>query len=152
MQITHNILQILSAVTIGILVGALLTEGCLLVPYWRSLSADRFYGLYKELHPRLYRYFTPATVAPLLCSLLVGVSGFLLSDKGRWLLAGAFLLCLCAAVSHDVYFKWSNSQFVSALLTSDDLAVELRRWAIWHWGRTLLVGLAFGATLFSLMY
>src|SRR5262245_29005195 len=110
MQITHDILQILSAVTIGILMGSLLTEGCLLVPYWRSLSVDSFYGLYKELHPRLYRFFTPATIAPLLFSLAVGVLSLILSNNGRWLLVGAFLLCLCAAATHEIYFRRANVQ------------------------------------------
>ena len=152
MQITQDILQILSAVTIGILVGALLTEGCLLVPYWRSLSADRFYGLYQELHPRLYRYFTPATVAPLLLSFVVGVLSFVLADHGRWLLAGAFLLCLGATLTHEIYFKKANTQFVNASLAPADLAGELRQWATWHWGRTILTVLAFGSALLSLMY
>ncbi|NOT64185.1 MAG: DUF1772 domain-containing protein [Acidobacteria bacterium] len=150
MQTACDVLQLLSAVTIGLLAGALLTEGCLLVPYWRSLPADKFHALYRELHPHLYRYFTPITVAPLLLSLAAVIVSMLLTDAGRWPLVIAFGLCLCAAATHSLYFKKANTQFAAAALAPDALAAELKRWAIWHWLRTGLAVVAFGAALVSL--
>ena len=151
MQIVCDVLQILAATTLGLLVGALLTEGCLLVPYWRWLPADKFHALYKELHPRLYRYFTPITVAPLLTSLAAAILSVMLGDAGRWLLVIAFGLCLCAAATHELYFKRANTQFANASLAPAALAAELKRWATWHWIRTGLAVLAFGAALISLI-
>lgn len=150
MQTACDVLQILSAATIGLLLGALLTEGCLFVPYWRLLPPDKFYTLYKELHPRLYRYFTPITVAPLLLNLAAGISSVTLSDAGRWPMGIAFGLCLCTAATHELYFKRANTQFANASLGPDALAAELKRWAVWHWIRTGLAVLAFGAALVSL--
>jgi len=150
MQTACDLLQILSAAAIGLLLGALLTEGCLFVSYWRSLPADKFYSLYKELHPRLYRYFTPITVAPLVLSLAAGISCVALSDAGGWPIVIAFGLCLCAAATHELYFKRANTQFAKAVLAPDALAAELKRWAVWHWIRTGLAVLAFGAALVSL--
>ena len=150
MQTVCDVLQILSAATIGLLVGALLTEGCLFVPYWRWLPANKFYALYQELHPRLYRYFTPITVAPLLLNLAAGIVSVVRTDAGRWPIVIAFGLCLCAAVTHELYFKRANTQFANASIEPDALAVELKRWAVWHWIRTGLAVLAFGAALVSL--
>lgn len=150
MQNACEILKLLTVISIGILFGALLTEGCLLVPYWRSLSADRFYALYKDLYLRLYRFFTPVTIAPLLTNLATIISCIILSDRHKWLaiVSGAFYFG--AAASHEFYFKNANTQFANATLAPDELATELKRWSAWHWMRTGLMALAFLTSLIVL--
>ncbi len=147
MQNACEILKLFSAVSIGILFGALLTEGCLLVPYWRSLSADRFYALYKDLHSRLYRYFTPITIAPLLTNLATILWCVILADTHQWSVIIPFIFYLCAAASHELYFKNANTHFANATLSQDDLTTELKRWAGWHWVRTGLMAVAFLTSL-----
>lgn len=151
MRNANEVLQLLSALALGLWTGAMLTEGCFLVPYWRALSAEKFHTLYRELHPRLYRYFTPVTVAPLLLSLVAGIAGVAWADAERWILIAVFGLSLCAAATHELYFKQANTQFANAVLSPEALAAELKRWAIWHWARTGLTGLAFSGSLISLM-
>lgn len=136
-----EILQVLSAISIGLLIGALLTEGCILVPHWRSVSHDEFHALYRKLHPILYRYFTPVTVAPLLLSLASGITSWL-TTGGPVRAAAPFALCLIVAATHELYFKAANTKFAAACLDAEDLALELRRWAMWHWARTTI---GFGA-------
>lgn len=55
--------QLLTAGVLGLLAGALLLEGALLVPYWRTLSAQAFYDLHPVYGPKLFRFFAPLTTA-----------------------------------------------------------------------------------------
>ena len=149
-NLTSELIHILSTAGIGLLVGALLTEGCLLVPYWRSLSADRFHALYRELHPLLYRYFTPLTVAPLVLSLIAVVIGLVISGSKSWLTLTAGVLMVWVTATHEVYFKKANSQFAAGSLSPDALSNELARWSAWNWFRVGLGLMAFGASLLGL--
>lgn len=150
MNLTSELIQILSTAGIGLLVGALLTEGCLLVPYWHSLSADRFHALYRDLHPLLYRYFTPLTVAPLVLSLIAAVIGLVISGSKSWPTLTAGILMVCVTATHEVYFKKANSQFAAGSLSPDALSNELARWSAWNWFRVGLGLMAFGASLLGL--
>lgn len=145
-----DLLQLLSAGTIGLLVGALLAEGAMFVPYWRSLSADTFYSLHKEYGPRLYRFFAPLTIAPSL--LTFGAAGACMwaSDSGRWPTLIAALLFLSVIMTYIAYFKQANARFARASLSPDELSAELARWANWHWARVVLGILAFGAALLGI--
>ena len=138
MQTINIVLQVLSATSIGLLVGALLTEGGVFVPHWQSLPADEFHTLYKQLHPHLYRYFTPITVAPLLLSLASAVTSVVVSANAKLLIITAFVLCLSLTLTHELYFKRANTQFANASLGPAELAAELKRWAAWHWARTVM--------------
>ena len=142
-----DLLQVLSAGALGLLVGALLAEGALFVPYWRSLRSDRFYSLHKEYGPRLYRFFAPLTIAPAL--LLVAAAGVSVwtTDAGRWATLAASVLFLLVVATYGVYFKHANARFSTASLSSQDLAVELARWERWQWARVVLGIAAFGAAL-----
>ena len=56
-------LHVLATVALGLFAGSLLTEGALLVPYWRTLSPSEFFGRHGDFGPRLFRYFFPVTNA-----------------------------------------------------------------------------------------
>jgi len=43
-----DLLQFFATVTLGLFVGALLAEGALLVPHWRTLPAEQVFSLNKE--------------------------------------------------------------------------------------------------------
>lgn len=147
-----EVLQLLSTASIGTLVGALLTEGCLLAPYWRSMSAEQFHAHYADLHPRLYRYFTPLTVVPLLLSLASAALHTIVSSPVTGLTVAAGALTLAAAATHEVYFKNANSRFACATLTPKALATELRRWSKWNWIRVLLLLVAFLSSMAALLH
>lgn len=147
MDLAISLLSIVSTASIGLLVGALLTESCLLVPYWRSLSSDAFHAHYRELHPRLYRYFTPLTVAPLLLSLVAALLRLATRDPVVWPAVTAGVLVVCAAATHEIYFKRANAQFASGPLSDVALVTELAKWSLWNWVRVCLGLAALGASI-----
>jgi len=57
-----EILQLLSCMALGLLVGSLLTEAVILVPYWRAMDPQEFLDLHGTLEQQLYRYFAPLTI------------------------------------------------------------------------------------------
>jgi hypothetical protein len=147
MTVFCDLLQVLSAGAIGLLVGALLAEGALLVPYWRSLPSDTFYTLHKDYGPRLYRFFAPLTIAPtFLIAVATGASVWI-SDSGRWATLAASILFLSVIATYVGYFRQANARLATASLNPEELSAELARWATWHWVRVVLGILAFGTSL-----
>lgn len=147
MNTATSILQAISIVSIGLLVGALLTEACLLVPYWRSLQADRFHEHYRDLHPRLYRYFTPLTAASLIASLACAGASIAANHRNLVMTVVAGLLMVSVVATHEVYFKKANTQFAQGALREDDLSAELARWSMWNWARIGLASMALVASI-----
>jgi hypothetical protein len=147
MNAIHGLTQMLATAAIGLLVGALLMEGCLLVPFWRSLRADRFHALYRDLHPRLYRYFSPLTIGTLVLSLASAGAGIAVSSPGMWATAAAAALTLFAAGTHVIYFGKANTTFAQGTLSDVDLTAELVRWSAWNWARVGLGLLALGTSI-----
>ncbi|MEW6730498.1 MAG: DUF1772 domain-containing protein [Acidobacteriota bacterium] len=144
-----DLLQVLSTGAIGLLVGALLAEGALLVPYWRSLPHDTFYTLHKEYGPRLYRFFAPLTIAPtFLIVVATGVSIWT-SDSGQWPTLAASIFFLSVIATYIGYFRQANARLATASLNAEELSLELARWATWHWVRVVLGVCAFGTALFG---
>jgi hypothetical protein len=140
-------LQLLSAGSIGLLVGALLAEGAIFIPYWRSLPADTFYALHKEYGPRLYRFFAPLTIVPLFLSVAAAGLSLWTEDAGRWHTLVACLLFICVLLTYAGYFKQANARLAAASLNATELSLELARWESWHWARVVLGVLAFATAL-----
>lgn len=147
MNVICDLLQVLSAGAIGLLVGALLAEGALFVPYWRTLDATTFYALHKVYGPKLYRFFAPLTIAPMVLILVAGATALWVADAGRWVTLAACLLFLLTVATYGMYFQHANAQFAAASLNAEDLALELARWERWQWVRVVLGLVAFGVAL-----
>ena len=47
------------------------------------------------------------------------------------------LMLLCIGIFY-FYFKGANEQFYDGVLSVENLAAELERWAQWHWVRVVL--------------
>lgn len=143
-------LQLAATGALGLFVGALLAEGALFVPYWRTLPAETFYALHKEYGPRLYRFFAPLTIAATMLSVLAAVVSAMTTQPGRefTMLAGA--LAAAMIVIYLLYFKTANARFAAASLNAEELAAELARWARWHWARVVIGIVAFTASLLGL--
>lgn len=139
----------LSTGLLGLLVGALLAEAFLLVPYWRTLPAPVFFELHKDYGPRLYRFFAPLTIAGTLLPAVSAVAAILSSTATLpVVLAGALSLAMVAI--YGVYFKSANASFAQGRLTPAELSEELARWHRWHSVR-LIIGLAaFALSLIAL--
>src|SRR2546422_6436413 len=74
MNTVPSSLQLLSAASIGIYAGAMLTEGFVLVPYWRSASAPEFFSWYAANTTRLQGFFGPVTWAAGLFAIATAVA------------------------------------------------------------------------------
>ena len=143
------LLALAAAALLGLLAGALLAEGALLVPYWRTLSPEQFYALHPTYGPRLYRFYAPLTVAaPLAALLSAGVATVLGAHVGAaW---GAALLALALVACYGLYFQRANDAFSRHAVPPEELAGELARWAAWHRARVVIAILAFLCALLAL--
>ena len=144
-----ELLNLLSTVVVGLFAGSLLIEGMVLVPYWRSMTAESFFSLHGEFGPRLFRYFAPLTTAALALPLITAALGFFASSGHNfwaWLAAG---LLAAVTATFPLYFSAANQSFADRSLTDDALPGELSRWSKVHTFRTILALVAFSACVIS---
>lgn len=144
-----EIFHLVATFSLGLLAGALLTEGAILVPYWRRMEPSEFLRLHGTMGPNLYRYFAPLTIAGVM---LPTASAIASAFAGDWstarLAAGA--LCLAALAIYFLYFKQANARFADHTITAEELPAELKRWSGWHSARTVIVLVAFASSLWAL--
>ena len=142
-------LEIIAAVVLGLSAGALLAEGAVLVPYWRSLSGEVFLRWYREHGGLLIRFYGPLEVAATVAALLATIAAWLSASPGAPLLALASALALAVLGAFPLYFKDANASFADGTLSPEQVASELARWARWHWVRTAIATAAFLAALLA---
>lgn len=138
--------HLIATFALGLLAGALLTEGAILVPYWRRMEPAEFLRLHGTMGPSLYRYFAPLTIAGVMLPFASGVITLVAEDALIWRIAAA-LLCLAALAIYLVYFKAANAKFSEHTISAEELPSELTRWAGWHTTRTIIVLAAFAISL-----
>lgn len=136
-----KVLDLLSLAVLGLLAGSLALEAFVLVPFWRTLRADDFFGLYHRVGPRLFRYFAPLTTlavgAPITAA-LVGRQ----SDGSSWRWAAA-ALSVGVLAFFPLFFKRANEAFATRSVTDAELPAALHRWAQMHAVRTAIAVSAF---------
>lgn len=134
----NRILILLSIAVFSIFLGSQITEGCLLVPYWKSLSTSEFYDYYFEFGPNIGKYYSILTIIAALIP--VCFSFFCFYKKSRALkysLSSAFFAILVISLFY-FYFKDANQQFYAKAFDSDQLKSELVTWGRWHWLRVVI--------------
>ena len=147
---TADILQLLTSLILGLFVGSLLTEGMVLVPYWRSLKPETFLALHGTLGPRLFRYFAPLTVAATLIPAATFVYCGLVGAEG-WIYSASVAAIMLAILGiFFYYFKSANASFASGSVGVVGLPAELSRWSNWHWLRTIMGIVAFVLSLVAI--
>ena len=139
-----------AAALLGLLAGALLAEGALLVPYWRSLSPEQFYALHPTYGPMLYRFYAPLTIAAPLAALLSAACAIAFAPGHRLASIAAALLALALVACYGLYFKRANGEFAARAVPDAELAAALARWAAWHRARVVIAVLAFVCSLLAL--
>lgn len=151
MTLLGDALRLLSAASLGIFVGAQLTEGLVLVPYWRALPPEQFLRWYAANDKRLLGYFGPLTSGTALLAIAAALATWWESATGRLVGASIAALVMIAIVaSFLVYFERANKSFAAASIAPSAVAAELARWNAWHWARTVLAAVAFAAALLAL--
>lgn len=151
-MILIEIIQLSSSLALGLLVGSLLTEAMILVPYWRTMESQEFLRLHSTLGPRLFIYFAPLTIIATVLPVIAAVMPVLLGTAPHWLSVVSAMIVLMMLVIYFGYFKGANESFESGSVGADGLAVELAKWANWHWARVALGILAFIASLLVLLH
>lgn len=136
MHLLGELLPSLAVASLGIFVGAMLTEGLVLVPYWRSLSAEAFYSWYQANDKRLLGFFGPLTWLAALAALAAAGISWWTATAGRWYAVAAAACMLVVVSMFFVYFAQVNAAFSQGSLPASELRVALKRWATWHWLRS----------------
>jgi uncharacterized membrane protein len=134
-----SLLQDLAAGTAGVYAGAMLTEGFVMVPYWRSLAAPSFFDWYAANDRRLIGFFGPVTTFTLGIAVAAAVVSWWAGDDGRWCSAATALLLIAAAAMFPLFFQKPNEAFAAASIAAGDLSEALRRWDFWHRVRIVVV-------------
>lgn len=136
-----------AAAALGVYVGAMLTEGFVLVPYWRSLPPEEFLRWYAANAERLVGFFGPVTAAATLLALAAAGLAFWQGHPGRFAAGLAAAIMVALIVGFFVYFEPANERFAQATVAAADVPAELVTWAAWHHARTALAAVAFAASL-----
>ncbi len=136
---------LLTTVVLGLFAGSLLTEACILVPYWRRMKPAEFFDLHSSLGPNLFRYFAPlTTLAVGMAVATTIVDGF---NNVAWgISAGLSVITLAIFF---FYFRAANNSFAEHDLANSELENELSRWSKWHWFRTALMIIALAASVYG---
>jgi len=140
--------RFLSVASLGLFAGAMLTEGFVLVPYWRSLAPAEFLAWYAANNRRLVGFFGPLTAVTALLAIAAALGSLWEGHPGRWLALLAALLSLAVVSTFFLYFQKANASFATGSLGLDRVAAELTRWATWHWWRT---GLSLAALALAML-
>lgn len=149
-SIVSEVARIVSTASLGLFAGGMLTEGCVLVPYWRSLKPEDFFEWYAANGRRLQGFFGPLTSVTALLALAAGLLSLWEGHPGGWLAVLAAAVSLAVVATFLLYFQKANASFASASLRAEDVAAQLARWAKWHWWRTGLSFVALASAMMSL--
>jgi hypothetical protein len=133
-----------SAACLGVFAGANLTEGCVLVPYWRTLPPATFFAWYAANDARLLGFFGPLTAITVVVAAGAAAWAVRTAHPARWTAVTAAGLSTAALSMFFVYFRAANASFSAG---TAELPGELARWAAWHWVRTLVSVAALAAAL-----
>ncbi len=130
------LLYILVAI-FAIFLGSQITEGFLLLPYWKSLTANEFYKYYSNFGHTIGRFYKVLTIIAILIPLFITVYCKAIRSKGfNFALLSTFFAILFLA-SFYIYFKGTNELFFQSAFNENELKNELINWGYWHWGRVI---------------
>lgn len=135
-----NALRVVSAVSVGLLAGALFLEGFVLVPFWRSLRPEAFVDLHGGFAPRLYRFFAPLTATATSMALISGIAVAWRDQRALadWSTVASAVLEVSLLAFYRMYFHAANQRLPVLAATNSNaaLSAELHRWHRIHQART----------------
>ena len=134
----NRTLAFTSIAIFSIFLGSQITEGFLLVPYWKTLSKTAFYEYYSKFGPIIGRFYTILTVIAVLIPLSISIHCF--SKKSRALkysVVSSFFAFLIITIFY-IYFKDTNQKLYEATFDANRLKPVLETWEYMHWVRVLL--------------
>jgi len=132
-----------SVIALGLSAGALLAEGAILVPFWRSLPPESFLGWYREHANLLQRFFGPLQIAAFALAAVAAALRWFVRGSASPFLVLAALLAFAVLAAFPLYFERVNGSFAAGTIAPVRVPEELRRWSSWHWVRTIIATAAF---------
>ncbi len=133
----NRILFFLSIIIFSIFLGSQITEGLLLVPYWKSLSKTEFYEYYSKFGPLIGRFYTILTIIATLIPISISVYCFFNKLRAlKYSAVSSFFAFLIITIFY-IYFKGTNQQFYGASFDVNQLKSVLKGWEFMHWLRVL---------------
>jgi len=133
----NRTLFFLSIVIFSIFVGSQITEGFLLVPYWKTLSRVEFYVFYAKFGPTIGSYYKTLTIIATLIPLGICIYCFFNKSSALKYSIVSTIFALLVIALFYVYFKDANQQFYDATFDAIQLKTVLRTWGHLHWLRVL---------------
>ena len=134
----NRFLIFFSIVIFSIFLGSQITEGCLLVPYWQSLSSTDFYSYYNQFGSSIGQFYTILTIIAALIPISLTIYCKLINSNAFNLALSSSVFAILFIACFYVYFKSTNELFYQAALSDIELKNELLTWSYWHWGRIVL--------------
>ncbi|MFK8021810.1 MAG: anthrone oxygenase family protein [Pseudomonadales bacterium] len=137
---------LLASTASGLLAGALVTEACVLVPYWKTMDPEQFRRLHSTLSPLLFRFYAPLTVAGTSLPLLVCASQWAVGGPAVWLWTVSATCATGLLAFYFGFFRQANIEFANG--HSQETSLEqtgetLSTWATMHQMRTIVAVLGF---------
>ncbi len=151
MGIFSSVVALMAAVALGLTTGALLAEGAVLVPFWRSLPAENFLSWYRLHAVLLQKFFGPLEVAAAILTAVAAALSRIRADRRSLILVMATLFAVAVLAVFPIYFQRVNASFAAGTIATDQVAEELRRWSRWHWFRTIMAMAGFVFSLAALI-
>jgi hypothetical protein len=147
MLVLAEALRWAAAAALGIYAGAMLTEGGVLVPFWRGLAPAEFLRWYAANARRLNAFFGALTVAALVASVLAAAASLWEGHPGRGSAVAAAGVMVGLLAAYFAYFERANASFAQATIAVDAVPAALARWRRWHDVRMVCSVAAFAAAL-----
>src|SRR4029450_12036232 len=98
---------VLATFALGVAAGAMLAEGAVLVPWWRSMPPEAFLRWYADNARRLLEFYGPLEIVGATLTLLAAV----VHRPARQWFVGAALLALAVLAAFPIYFRDLNANF-----------------------------------------
>ena len=130
--------SLLAVIALGLMAGALVAEGAILVPFWRSLTPEGFLNWYKQHAALLQNFFGPLEITASMLALIAAALSWFNESAGRHLLAASAALSMAVLAVFPLYFRRANTSFRTGGIALECVGKELHRWSIWHWFRTII--------------
>lgn len=122
----------------AIFIGSQITEGVLLLPYWKSLTANEFYTFYSNFGQTIGGFYTVLTIISVTIPLIAVVYFKIKKQKGYYFAFLSAVFALLFLALFYIYFKEANELFFQSVLNKNELKSELIVWGNWHWGRVII--------------
>jgi len=136
-------LVLLANVALGLSAGAVMAEGAVLIPSWRSLRPEAFLDWYRRHAALLFKFFGSLELVAAGLAILAALFAWLAGDAAARPLAFAALLAVLVLAVFPLYFQRANASFAEGTIDLADVGAELRRYTVWHWVRVAIAVAAF---------